>query len=55
MAKVLDILKREHGVTSIEYALIAVGVAVAIVVVVKAVGVDLTNLYRSVADITWTR
>jgi pilus assembly protein Flp/PilA len=49
MAKVfVHFLKNETGASSIEYGMLAFGVAVAIVVAVLAVGTELTNSYTSV-------
>lgn len=41
--------KREDGVTAIEYGLIAALIAVVIIVVVKAIGVNLSGIFGSVA------
>jgi pilus assembly protein Flp/PilA len=43
-------VKNESGATAIEYGLIAVGIAVAIISVVKAVGTGLTNTFTQVKD-----
>jgi pilus assembly protein Flp/PilA len=40
----------ESGATAIEYGLIAAGIAVAIVVVLGTVGLNLTATFQSVAD-----
>ncbi len=39
----------ESGVTAIEYALIAAGIAVVIVAAVQTVGTNLTTIFNSVA------
>jgi pilus assembly protein Flp/PilA len=43
-------LKNENGATAIEYGLIAAGIAVAIVVVVRGVGTNLNTTFQSVKD-----
>lgn len=43
-------LKDERGVTSIEYALIALIIALGILGSLKLLGTDLTALYNTVAD-----
>lgn len=40
----------ERGVTAIEYGLIAAGIAVAIIIAVETVGVNLTSLFTKVAN-----
>jgi pilus assembly protein Flp/PilA len=40
----------ERGATAIEYAIIAGGIAVAIVAAVKSVGTPLNDIYASVAS-----
>ena len=42
--------KNEEGATAIEYGLIAAGIAVAIVAVVKGVGSDLQATFNSVQN-----
>ncbi len=42
-------LKDESGATAIEYALIAVGISVAIMVAVNAVGAKLITVFNSIA------
>ncbi|MGO9700793.1 MAG: Flp family type IVb pilin [Xanthobacteraceae bacterium] len=42
-------LKDESGATSIEYALIASGVAIAIITVVKGVGTKLNTTFSSIS------
>jgi pilus assembly protein Flp/PilA len=44
----IRLLRDETGATSIEYAMIAAGIAVAIVVAVVSLGSELTNSYTSV-------
>ena len=48
--KLRQFLKNESGATSIEYAMIASGVAVAIAAVVMSVGTNVTTMYQGVAD-----
>ena len=43
-------LKDENGATAIEYGLIAAGIAVAIIVVVRGVGTNLNSTFTSVKD-----
>jgi len=43
-------LKDENGATAIEYGLIAAGIAVAIIVVVRGVGTNLNATFQSVKD-----
>ncbi len=43
-------LQCERGATAIEYAIIAGGIAVAIVAAVKSVGTPLSNTFTSVAS-----
>ena len=46
-------VKNESGATAIEYALIAAGISVAILVAVNSVGSSLTSLFNTVAtDLT---
>ena len=40
--------KNESGATAIEYGLIAVGIAIAIITVVKGVGTGLNNAFAKV-------
>jgi pilus assembly protein Flp/PilA len=44
----INFLKSERGASSIEYGMLAFGIAVAIVVAVLALGTELTNSYTSV-------
>ena len=46
----LRFLRDDRGVTSIEYAMIASGVAVAIAATVMTLGSSVKSLYTSVAD-----
>ena len=48
--KLRHFLRHEGGATSIEYALIASGVAVAIAAVVMGLGTSVKNMYQNVAD-----
>jgi pilus assembly protein Flp/PilA len=50
MKAIKRFLKGEEGVTAIEYALIAAGIAIAIVVVVFAVGRQISSAFQCVAD-----
>ncbi|MEN6433389.1 MAG: Flp family type IVb pilin [Smithella sp.] len=50
MAGINIFLKDEKGVTAIEYALIAAGIAIAIFVVVWGVGQKLSSAFQLVAD-----
>ena len=43
-----SLIKRDDGVTAIEYALIASLIAVAIIVAVKALGVELSTVFNSI-------
>jgi pilus assembly protein Flp/PilA len=46
-------IKNESGATAIEYALIAAGISVAILVAVNSVGTKLTGLFDTIAtDLT---
>ena len=45
-----DIAKREEGVTAVEYALIAAGIAIAIVVVVGTLGNAISATFQSVVS-----
>jgi pilus assembly protein Flp/PilA len=50
MAEISVFLKDEEGVTAIEYALIAAGIAIAIFVVVWGLGQKLSSAFQLVAD-----
>ena len=50
VAKIVRFFQDNSGATSIEYGLIAVGIAVAIVAVVNGLGTKLTAQYQSVSD-----
>ena len=43
-------LQDENGATAIEYGLIAAGIAVAIIAVVRGVGTNLNTTFQSVKD-----
>ena len=45
-----DLAKREEGVTAVEYALIAAGIAIAIVVVVGTLGNAISATFQSVVN-----
>ena len=51
MCKLFRFLKYDDGVTAIEYALIAGGIALVIVVVVGQVGESLVTIFQSVEAI----
>jgi len=48
MSQIVRFGKDEHGATSIEYSLIAAGIAVAIVATVQGLGAKLNAAYTSV-------
>jgi pilus assembly protein Flp/PilA len=48
MKTMIRFLRDEAGATSIEYALIACGIAVAIITVVNALGVSVNDKFESV-------
>ena len=48
MEKIMRFFKEEEGVTAIEYALIAAGIAVAIAIVVFLVGTQVWTVFESV-------
>jgi pilus assembly protein Flp/PilA len=50
MKAIKRFLKGEEGVTAIEYALIAAGIAIAIVVIVFAVGKQISSAFQCIAD-----
>jgi pilus assembly protein Flp/PilA len=50
MKYVVAFLKDESGATAIEYGLIAAGISVAIIVVVKNVGTNLSGVFTSVQN-----
>jgi pilus assembly protein Flp/PilA len=50
MRLVIRFLKDENAATAIEYGLIAAGIAVAIIAVVKGVGTKLTTTFTSVEN-----
>jgi pilus assembly protein Flp/PilA len=50
LARVKSFLANENGATAIEYALIAGGVAVAIVTAVNGLGTKVTLLFNSVSS-----
>jgi len=45
------LLNAREGATAIEYAIIAAGIATAIIATVGTLGVKVTGLYTSVADL----
>jgi pilus assembly protein Flp/PilA len=51
MTPLLRFVKDEKGPTTIEYALIAVGISVAILASVKLVGSDVSGLYDRIAGV----
>jgi len=48
MKKLMRFLKGEEGLVAIEYGIIAVGIAIAIVIVVAAVGTQLVAMFNLV-------
>jgi pilus assembly protein Flp/PilA len=50
MKHLVAFLKDESGATAIEYGLIAAGISVAIITVVKGVGTNLTTVFTSVQN-----
>jgi len=43
-------LRQQQGATAIEYALIAAGIAAAIIITVNALGVSVVSMYTAVAN-----
>ncbi len=50
MKAIKRFLKDEEGVTAIEYALIAAGIAIAIMVVVFALGTQINIMFQSIVN-----
>jgi pilus assembly protein Flp/PilA len=50
MEAIKGFLKSEEGVTAIEYGLIAAGIAIAVIVVVFAIGTQLNVKFQSILD-----
>lgn len=50
MKKLWELLKKEEGVTAIEYGLIAALIAVAIIVAVTNVGTALQSTFQTIAN-----
>jgi pilus assembly protein Flp/PilA len=50
MKAIKRFLKGEEGVTAIEYALIAAGIAIAIVVIVFTLGRQISTTFKSISD-----
>ncbi|HWP25045.1 MAG TPA: Flp family type IVb pilin [Xanthobacteraceae bacterium] len=50
MRKLTQFLRDESGATAIEYGLIAAGIAVAIIAVVKGLGTSLQNTFQAVSN-----
>jgi pilus assembly protein Flp/PilA len=50
MKAIKRFLKGEEGVTAIEYALIAAGIAIAIVIIVFTVGQRISSAFKCIAD-----
>ncbi|MDI6712399.1 MAG: Flp family type IVb pilin [Anaerosomatales bacterium] len=48
--RVLAALKREEGATAVEYGIMVAGIAVAIILVVFALGDQLNALFQTVVD-----
>ena len=49
MKKLMELIKREDGVTAPEYALIAALVAVAIIVAVRLLGTNIAAAFNTIA------
>jgi pilus assembly protein Flp/PilA len=49
LRRLRDFLRTEDGATAIEYALIASGIAGAIIVVIVSLGTSVQNMYTSVS------
>jgi pilus assembly protein Flp/PilA len=49
-SRIREFLKNESGATAIEYSLIAAGIAVLIITVVKGVGTKLNTTFTSVSS-----
>ena len=50
MERIKRFLKKDDGVTAIEYALIAAGIAVAIVIIVFTVGQQVSSTFQCIAN-----
>ena len=50
MKKLVKYLRKEDGVTSIEYALIAAGIAIAIIAVVGLLGDQVATTFQQIVD-----
>jgi pilus assembly protein Flp/PilA len=50
MSRIIRFLKDDNAATAIEYGLIAAGIAVAIITVVKGVGTKLNTTFSSVSS-----
>ena len=50
MRSVCDFVRNDSGATAIEYALIASGIAAAIIAVVTTLGATLQSKYQAVSD-----
>jgi pilus assembly protein Flp/PilA len=50
MRSLRDFVRNESGATAIEYAIIAAGIAGAIIAVVAGLGTVMQNKYQSIAD-----
>jgi len=50
MCSLCDFVRNESGATAIEHAIIAAGIASAIIAVVTGLGTVMQNKYQSIAD-----
>lgn len=50
MRSLADFLADESGATAIEYALIATGIAIAIIASVNAIGTGITNIFSATSN-----
>jgi pilus assembly protein Flp/PilA len=50
MARLGEFLNDESGATAIEYGLIAAGISVTIIVVVNALGTQLTSVFSTISS-----
>jgi pilus assembly protein Flp/PilA len=50
MKKLMSFFRDEEGVTAIEYGLIAAGIAIAIVIIVFAIGTQLNVLFSEIVS-----
>lgn len=50
MSKLVAFLTDETGATAIEYGLLAAGISVVIIATVNAIGSNLNNTFKTIAD-----